>query len=61
MRVKNPLHIPKLFTLTIVYKLRSFISGKNITLLVLIGTVPGVISLPLLAVAYGGGGVLASK
>jgi hypothetical protein len=61
MRVRNPLHIPKLFTLTIVYKLRSFISGKNITLLVLMGTVPGVINLPLLAVAYGGGGVLASK
>jgi len=44
-----------------VNRLRSFISGKNITLFKLIGTVPGVINLPLLAVAYGGGGVDASK
>jgi hypothetical protein len=48
-------------TFTILNKLRSFISGKNITLSPLIGTVPGVINLPLLAVAYDGGGVGASN
>jgi hypothetical protein len=39
----------------------SAISGKKIMLLSFIGVLPGVISLPLLAVAYGGGGVDASK
>lgn len=43
--------------LTVLNIALSEISGKKITLLLLIGTVPGVISLPLLAVTYGGGGV----
>jgi len=49
--------IPKHVNFTVLNKLRSFISGKNITLLLLIGTVPGVINLPLLAVTLAGGGV----